>query len=275
MGGSRPCHRARPIRRIHEHQCADGVASGARPLSAGDRPEWCAVWSKRSEDAGSGRTGGTQFAAAAGASSIADLRTKSAEQILNGGWQAHGTVIDGWVLPESIYAAFEKGRQNDVPLLTGWTANDTGRATSLSADDFMQQARQTQGADADSFLKIYPASSDQEAKQSQIAVVTDRMFGWNAWTWARMHARTGRSPAYLYYFSHVPPHPDAVNQGAFHGADIYYVLRNFTYKPWAWTPMDRALSDTMSSYWVNFAATGNPNGPGLPAWPAYLRRATK
>jgi para-nitrobenzyl esterase len=88
----------------------------------------------------------------------------------------------------------------------------------------------------------------------------------------RMQSRTGKSPAYLYYFTHVPPHPDAANQVAFHGSDIYYALGNLSYKRWAWTPIDTALADTMSSYWINFAATGNPNGPGLPSWPAYSEK---
>ena len=36
-----------------------------------------------------------------------------------------------------------------------------------------------------------------------------------------------------------------------------------------WDGADRTLSETMADYWVNFARTGNPNGPGLPEWPAY------
>ena len=40
-------------------------------------------------------------------------------------------------------------------------------------------------------------------------------------------------------------------------------------KRYAWEPADYEVSKTMQSYFVNFIKTGNPNGPGLPEWPAY------
>lgn len=40
-------------------------------------------------------------------------------------------------------------------------------------------------------------------------------------------------------------------------------------EPWHWTAADHVLADTISSYWVNFVTFGDPNGRGLPRWPAY------
>ena len=37
---------------------------------------------------------------------------------------------------------------------------------------------------------------------------------------------------------------------------------------------ERKLADIVSSYWVNFARTGNPNGKGLAPWPVYRDKAT-
>ena len=57
--------------------------------------------------------------------------------------------------------------------------------------------------------------------------------------------------------------------GAFHSAEIAYVFHN-THRPGrAWEETDHQLSDIMSSYWVNFATTGDPNGKGLLRWPAF------
>ena len=57
--------------------------------------------------------------------------------------------------------------------------------------------------------------------------------------------------------------------GAAHSAEIEYALGNLgTNEVYAWTPDDYKVSETFQTYIVNFVKTGNPNGPGVPAWPA-------
>ena len=104
----------------------------------------------------------------------------------------------------------------------------------------------------------------------------DQTFGWEMRTWARMETKTGKSKTFVYYFSRVPPGPNAARTGAYHSSEIAYVFDNVNGKsnpqnrPWEDT--DRKLADMMSSYWVNFATTGDPNGKGLLKWPAYHAR---
>jgi len=57
---------------------------------------------------------------------------------------------------------------------------------------------------ADQYLKLYPAGSDAEANASELAAFRDEL-GWVQRNWARLQAKTGKSKAYLYYFTHEPP----------------------------------------------------------------------
>jgi para-nitrobenzyl esterase len=201
------------------------------------------------------------------------LRAKPAEELLKASdAETVRPMVDGWVLPQDIAAIFAHGKQNDVPLIVGYNADEgttlAPQGANLKAVMFVGGIYQRYGAQADQMLKIYPAGSDEQAVASFYSAYRDQAFGWEMRTWARQATASGRQPAYLYYFSHRPPGPQSGKLRAFHAAEIAYVFGTFVW-PFPWEDTDRKLSDVITSYWVNFAATGNPNGGGLPKWPAY------
>jgi para-nitrobenzyl esterase len=116
-----------------------------------------------------------------------------------------------------------------------------------------------------------PGRSDAEARASAADFEGDMRFRWDMWTWARLAAQSGRQ-VYFYRFSRAPPFPKGdmyFGLGATHGMEMPYVFDHLDQQPVAWTSQDRALAATLSDYWVNFAKTANPNGPGLPYWPDF------
>jgi para-nitrobenzyl esterase len=182
-------------------------------------------------------------------------------------------VLDGIVIPDDQYLLYGAGRYNDVPILVG-TNEDEGALFIPRADaaSFTAMVRAGYGDHADQVLAAYPARDDREALQSSRDLFRDAGFAWSTWAWALLQSRSGGSPAYVYYFSHRPPYPEApayADWGAAHAMDVPYVFGNLEAWPLRWRDSDRALSDVMIGYWTNFAKTGDPNGLGLPHWPRF------
>jgi para-nitrobenzyl esterase len=210
---------------------------------------------------------GEKIAKSQGADSIAALRAKPAEDLMKVNGELARPNVDGWMLPAEVYTIFAKGKQNDVPILIGSNADEGTAFTpaTVKASSFQALAKTRYGEKADAFLKIYPASTDDEAHASSAESMRDMTFGWEMRTWARMQTKTGKSKAYVYYFSRVPPGPVGAKLGVYHASEIAYVFHNIKSSE----EVDQKLTDAMSSYWVNFATNGDPNGKDLPKWPAY------
>lgn len=224
---------------------------------------------------------GEKFAASLGVTSLKELRGLPATQFIGDAGGIVHPVIEPYLLPLSPYEAFDSGQQNDVPLLLGSNAEEARSlvdATHVSAATFDAGIEQSYGKLPPQLLAAYPHSTDEAAKQARFDFERDLRFGWDMWAWARLQAGTGHASVYYYSFRQQPPFPAGSvyeDWGASHFAELWYVFDHLDQDPWKWTASDRKLAEEMSSYWVNFARSGNPNGPGLPHWPAFTIAESK
>jgi para-nitrobenzyl esterase len=173
--------------------------------------------------------------------------------------------IDGWVLPEGFPDTYADGKQIDVPFMVGWTSSYYPELK-ISVSRFHKWAEARYGTFADEFLTLYPASTDEEAAQAVEQAARDS-YRTSIFLWAQ--ARQKKFKTYLYYFNHPLPGPDAASLGARAGSEIPYVLNSLSRSSRPFVKEDFSLADTMTSFWSNFAATGDPNGTSLPVWPAF------
>ena len=200
----------------------------------------------------------------------------SVEAVQKPAWSPQ-PIVEGQVLREDLSTTYRHHRQNDVPLLVGWNAEEgkdlapeilgTGDFTAARHRELV--AKLLGYAPSDALMARYPGATDAQAKASIHQLTTD-WWGWGIAYWANLQAKHGRSKSYAYFFAHQPAEPTTpcgYGCGAGHGAEIPYVFDNLDGRPW--TTADRQLATRLATTWVNFASTGSPEGKGLPAWPAY------
>ncbi|MDE1939644.1 MAG: carboxylesterase family protein [Alphaproteobacteria bacterium] len=228
---------------------------------------------------------GEAFTRAMDGDTIAQLRKRSSAELLalelasNENW-GFGPDIDGWILPAAPDQIFAAGKQNDVPMLVGWNADEgslfeDGVFGTQSLSELLSSRFGHRSAEA---AKFYPSATADELRRSRETYAGDKVIAEPTWLWAAAQTKTGRAPVYLYVFARHPPIPpdwfgaayEGKDVGAFHSGEIPYVFGHPDIFPsWQPTADDRTLADLMSSDWAAFAATGNPNGEGRPAWPTY------
>jgi para-nitrobenzyl esterase len=218
---------------------------------------------------------GAAFAAKLGAGTASDLRQLPAQAVQSAA-AGHGLfwpTLDGWVIPGDQYELYQAGRYNDTPILIG-TNSDEGAlfGAPKRREAYVAAVHARYGPFAERLLELYPASKTGW-RQSSMDLTRDAAFGWHNWVWARLQAMTGTAKVFLYYFAHIPPRaaqsPWKNATGAVHSEEMVYVFQHLNQRALPWTAEDRAMSDAMATYWTNFAKRGDPNGPGVPAWPAF------
>ena len=268
---------------------AKGLFRGVAAMSGG-------AWgnngqSTRHEDA---EATGLKVQEALKARSIDDLKQIPADRILalqeefqvgarGGSIRVGGANIDGYFLPKAPVDLLAEHLQNDVPAIVGFTHDESSNElrTAKNLDEYKAAAKKLYGDAAEEFLKLYPASTDAEAREMGRTAAREGLVERGARNWALQQAGNGKAPVYLFMYSRVHPYipgvliadQDTATVGAYHTSDVPYWFGtqdalNIIHSTRKWTTYDRELSRKMTAALIAFANTGDPGTAAVP-WPRW------
>jgi len=220
---------------------------------------------------------------ALGADSIEAMRDIAGDKVVIAAVPREPIVIDGrYVI--GARAAFEQHRQSDVPLMLGFTKDESFRSLGpiASVAEYETAVRRTFPANPTAVLAAYKATDTASAVRAATDVGRDSSVGGQMASWARAQAEFGKSPAYAYFFMRRQPYApgitfvdhDPATAGAYHSGEIPYFLRtrdslNLFRKTRIWEDVDVALENDMAALLVSFARDGKPTSARVPSWPKF------
>ena len=189
-----------------------------------------------------------------------------------------GPAEDGRIVTMSPQQAYEAGKQAKVPIMIGANSADLGMFAAKTKD----AAFASFGKERDKAREAYDPKGDASVREVGSKIGMDRTMVEPARFTVREFSAQGL-PAYEYRFSYVSPGEEAIIEngglpaarggakGAPHASEIPYVFDTVEASIFGQSlvPTDESIAGKMHAYWVNFAKAGNPNGEGLPNWPAY------
>ena len=213
---------------------------------------------------------GVKFKEKLGAESLEEMRSISWEKLLENSWIDinEPTEADGYVLPEPTPEMFAARRQTDVPTMLMWCRDEGFRDLTAvkTLEEYKAVVKRVAGGKAEEMLKIYPASTDEEARQAGLRAgrsggAAKQMMGW------AVAQSAGKSPVFVSTFMY--------GQSAGHGRDVAYWHGTMDRMPVvpgsggrSITTYDRELSEKMIEALVAFAGTGNPSTSAV-KWPRF------